>query len=197
MGFFKPCAVEAHPQKNEIVRMLSSGMSARTISAQVVPPIRHNAIDYYRRKYIPYNSSNSTKVEERQRNLSDINNAKIERVVEAAAKMADSGDFASLEYHRRRILSRLEGLDARRSTWLIEAQADRHWTACAQLDGINIRSLELQARLLGLDQAPVTGGNSMVISFTSGSVSISASSHNPPQLEAGDAVETIDITPDE
>jgi len=185
MAITRPNAVDNHPAKAQIIQMILSGHSPKAIAAQIAPPIRYSAIDYYKRKILPYNPIADCKP-------SDISEKTFSAVSRMAENAVSEGDFASLDYHRRRLLARLEGMDSRRALWLIEAQADRHWTACAQLDGINIRSLELQARLLGLDQAPAVAAGSMVISFTSNNIAVS---HKPAELPAADVVETIDITP--
>ena len=204
-GGKRPSAVDEHPKRDEIIDLLKSGMRPRTIAAQIQPPISFSALTYYQRRVIPFqrvqaapNVVNGDKTVPISVTLNDINSTKLETVIGRIKEDTESGGKSDFEAHRRRLIERLHALSVRRQRWLIAAEADHHWTACAQLDGADLRSIEIESRILGLDQAPVAAANSMVISFTSNNLTVTQPQAflNPPSESGEPALQTIDLTPE-
>ena len=171
--------VDTHPQRAKIIDAVLAGQSCREISKGLDPPLHYVTIARFaqRSKQALAQQAAAAKALAEQQH-GDTGKLQPGDLIEATKAALTANP----------ILARIEKKYERYDRWIEGAEKKEDFRTCASIDGTETKALELQARMLGLIDAPVNTTNIAVVLLAS-------DQRQAPARQAIPDAEVIDITP--
>ena len=167
--------IDQHPKRNQIIDALLAGQSSRAVAK--LAGVSHTQVADYKRKVVLPALKNAGKTLERNNVPEEI-----------AEKVQETVALTKLAAAENPVLTRIEKKYERYDRWIDGAEKKEDFRTCASIDGAETKALELQARMLGLIDAPVSTTNIAVVLLAS-------DQRQAPARQAIPDAEVIDITP--
>ena len=171
--------VETHPQRKRIVDALLNGESARSVAKWTTPPLHFATVARYARRVKDAAAQQLAVAKVLATQRATAESGTENEQIELATKLAMTANP---------VLALIEKKHARYDRWIEGAEKKEDFRTCASIDGAETKAIELQARMLGLIDAPVSTTNIAVVLLAS-------DQRQAPARQAIPDAEVIDIVP--